>query len=232
MAISALGNILIVDSDVNISTLLSINLRSEGFDVFINGDAAKAAESDLSGFKLIVADAMDAPFSGMDLLKAIKSNPLTSHIALIICTAHDSERLLIDALDAGADDYIVKPFSLRELIARIKAVIRRHSNSRQEMPGTSLVFHTLTLDMMTGRVTEGDNVLTLTKTEYAILLLLLKNVNNYVSRAEIYKNVWGNDLEKSNDRIVDTNISRLRKKLGDLGDHLINRTGLGYMMRT
>ena len=84
---------------------------------------------------------------------------------------------------------------------------------------------------MTRRVTDGDKVLTLTKTEYAILELLLKQVNNYVTRAEIYKNVWKDDIEKSNDRIVDTNISRLRRKLGDLGGNLINRSGLGYMMK-
>ena len=231
MPATTLGKIIVVDDDENISSLLSVNLGSEGYDVAVYDNAEDVIGSDLSGVRLIVADAMDCGFTGISLLNELKSNPLTVHIGFIICSMHDSERLIIEALDAGADDYIVKPFSLRELVARAKAVIRRHARSSAATQGTTIEFHTLRLDLMTRRVIDGDNVLTLTKTEYAILEMLLKQVNNYVSRAEIYKNVWKDDLEKSNDRIVDTNISRLRKKLGDLGGHLINRSGLGYMMR-
>lgn len=227
-----LGKILVVDSDENISSLLRVNLGSEGYDVEVTADAYQVSKSDLGGVRLVVADVMDADFNGLDLLAALKDNPLTAHIGYILCSAGDSERLIIDALDAGADDYIVKPFSLRELVARAKAVIRRHSRTVAATPqGTTIEFHTLRLDLLTKRVTDGDAVLTLTKTEYAILELLLKNMNNYVTRAEIYKNVWKDDLEKANDRIVDTNISRLRKKLGDLGSNLINRSGMGYMMK-
>lgn len=230
MPVTALGKIVIVDNDENISSLLSINLRSEGYDTVVHADADNVA-NDLDGASLVIADRMGAAYSGMSLLRDMKANPMTSHIGFIICSSDDSERLIIEALDAGADDYIIKPFSLRELVARSKAVIRRHSRHNAPAPATVLTFHSLTVDLMTGRVTDGDNVLTMTKTEYAILQLLLKSVNNYVSRAEIYKRVWKEDLEKSNERIVDTNISRLRKKLGDLGSHLINRSGLGYMMR-
>ncbi len=231
MSVSALGKIAIVDNDENISSLLSVNLRSEGYDVMVHEDASGLASSDLTGVRLIIADRMDSAYSGLSLLQDIKSNPMTSHIGYILCSSNDSERMIIEALDAGADDYIVKPFSLRELVARSKAVIRRHSRNTAPVQSTTLRFHSLTVDLLTGRVTDGDNVLTMTKTEYAILEILLKNVNNYVSRAEIYKRVWKEDLEKANDRIVDTNISRLRKKLGELGSHLINRSGLGYMMR-
>lgn len=231
MSVTALGKILIVDRDDNISSLLSVNLRSEGYDVSIHKDASGVKDADLGAVRLIVADAMDETYSGISLLNDIKSNPMTSHIGYIICTMLDSERTIIEALDAGADDYIVKPFSLRELVARAKAVIRRHSGHIAKAQGTNIQFHSLNVDLLTGRVTDGDTVLTLTKTEYAILELLLKNMNNYVSRVEIYKKVWKDDLEKSNDRIVDTNISRLRKKLGELSGHLINRSGLGYMMK-
>lgn len=233
MSITALGKILVVDSDENISSLLSVNLGSEGFDVIVCADPREVDLSDLGGVRLIVADAMDCEYSGIKLLQTVKGNPMTVHIGFIICSMCDSERIIIEALDAGADDYIVKPFSLRELVARAKAVIRRHARAlgAPVSQGTVIEFHSLTLDLMTGRVTDGGDVLTLTKTEYAILELLLKQVGNYVSRAVIYKNVWKDDIEKSNDRIVDTNISRLRKKLGDLGSHLINRSGLGYMMK-
>lgn len=232
MSVAALDKIVIVDSDENITSLLSVNLRSEGYEVVIYDNAEAAAASDLAGVRLIMADAMDSVYSGIKLLQDIKNNPLTAHIGFIICSLHDSERLIIEALDAGADDYIIKPFSLRELVARTKAVMRRHARHvGPASQGTTLKFHTLTLDLMTKRATDGDDVLTLTKTEYSILELLLKNMNNYVTRTEIYKSVWKDALDKSNDRIVDTNISRLRKKLGDLGSHLVNRSGLGYMMK-
>lgn len=233
MSVTALGKIVVVDDDDNISSLLCENLRCEGYDVEVRAAAKGVAESDLAGVRLILADAMDSDYSGLSLLSDIKNNPVTAHIGFILCSMHDSERLIIEALDAGADDYIVKPFSLRELVARSKAVIRRHARFIDAAPtqGTTLDFHTLHIDLMTRSVTDGDQVLTLTKTEYAILELLIKQVGTYVSRAEIYKTVWKDDLAKSNDRIVDTNISRLRKKLGPLAGHLINRSGLGYMMK-
>lgn len=231
MSVTALGKIIIADSDENISSLLSVNLRSEGYEVDVINDALNVKDKDLSGIKLIIGDVMGDEYAGISLLRDIKNNPMTAHVGFIICSIVDRERAIIGALDAGADDYIVKPFSLRELIARANAVIRRHARYSMPARGTSIKFHSLTLDLLTGRVTDGDTVLKLTKTEYVILELLLKNVNNYVSRAEIYRHVWKDDIEKNNDRIVDTNISRLRKKIGDLASHLVNRSGLGYMMK-
>ncbi len=232
MSVTALGKIVVVDDDPNITSLLTVNLGSEGYEVIVYPKADGVATSDLAGVRLILADSMDNVYTGLNLLHDIKGNPLTSHIGFILCSMHDSERLIIEALDAGADDFIIKPFSLRELVARTKAVMRRHA--RHVTPtsqGTTITFHSLTLDLLTKRATDGDTVLSLTKTEYSILEHLLKNMNNYVSRAEIYKSVWKDAVDKSNDRIVDTNISRLRKKLGDLGSNLVNRSGLGYMMK-
>ena len=137
--------------------------------------------------------------------------------------------MVIDALDAGADDYVVKPFSLRELLARIKSVLRRHratANSASRV----LTFQNLSVNLGNQTVKIGDSPLNLSNTEYAILTLLLKNVNNLVSRTEIHKSVWNDQNPGSNERIVDTNISRLRKKLGDLGSHIVNRSGHGYML--
>lgn len=231
--------IVIVDNDENITSLLSVNLRSEGYEVVVRADAGDVMPGDLAEASLVIADGMDSAYSGLEFLQDLKANPKTSQIGFILYSVNDSERIVIEALDAGADDYIVKPFSLRELVARTKAVIRRHSRTQINPSVTAetdaapevLRFHSLTLDPRTGRVTDGDNVLTMTKTEYLILQLLVKNVNNYVSRSEIYSQVWNNNSEKSNERIVDTNISRLRKKLGELSACLINRPGLGYMMK-
>ena len=139
-----------------------------------------------------------------------------------------SERIVIDALDAGADDYIVKPFSLREMVARVKSVMRRH-----RVPARSaalITFEEMEVDLNSQTARIGGKPVSLTKTEFSILVLLLKNVNTYVSRVEIHRSVWSDETAGINERIVDTNISRLRKKLGDIGSHITNRSGHGYMI--
>lgn len=232
MPVTALGKIVIVDNDQSIAALLNVNLSSEGYETTVYNNACDLTPDNVIGARLVVADSMDNEFSGLDLLKALKAHPLTGNIGFIICSTIDSERTIINCLDAGADDYIVKPFSLRELVARVNAVIRRHKRQNIAEPTSVLRFRSLEVDLLTGRVSDGDKVLSLTNTEFSILELLLRNVNNYVSRAEIYKNIWKSDLTKSNERIVDTNISRLRKKLGELSLHLVNRTKLGYMLKS
>ena len=123
----ALGKILIVDDDPNIADLLTINLRSEGYQVDVVSQATDVVALDLSDTNLVIADAMRQEFDGMQLLISLKDNPMTAHVGYIITTSDDSERRVIEALDNGADDYVVKPFSLRELVARIRSVLRRHS---------------------------------------------------------------------------------------------------------
>lgn len=225
----ALGKILIVDEDKNIADLLSINLRSEGYQVDTLEQAADTLHLDLSDTNLIIADAMRQSFNGMQLLVSLKDNPMTAHVGFILTSADDSERRVIEALDNGADDYVVKPFSLREFVARIRSVLRRHSVRARVAPSTKLTYSTLSVDLTTRVVTDDGMELPLSRTEYLILVLLLKNVGVPTSRREIFNNVWKDSPEMSNDRIVDTNISRLRKKLGEVGSLIQNRSGLGYM---
>ena len=225
----ALGKILIVDDDPNIADLLTINLRSEGYQVDVVSQAADVVALDLSDTNLVIADAMRQEFDGMQLLISLKDNPMTAHVDYIITTSDDSERRVIEALDNGADDYVVKPFSLRELVARIRSVLRRHSVRARVAPSTKLCFQSLSVDTSTRTVSDNGMQLQLTRTEYLILVLLLKNSGVPTSRKEIFNNVWKDSPEMSNDRIVDTNISRLRKKLGDVGSYIQNRSGLGYM---
>ncbi|MDE5656076.1 MAG: response regulator transcription factor, partial [Muribaculaceae bacterium] len=210
----ALGKILIVDDDPNIADLLTINLRSEGYQVDVVSQAADVVALDLSDTNLVIADAMRQEFDGMQLLISLKDNPMTAHVGYIITTSDDSERRVIEALDNGADDYVVKPFSLRELVARIRSVLRRHSVRARVAPSTKLCFQSLSVDISTRTVSDDGMQLQLTRTEYLILVLLLKNIGVPTSRKEIFNNVWKDSPEMSNDRIVDTNISRLRKKLG------------------
>lgn len=224
----SLGNILIVDDDDNITDLLQVNLKSEGYGVDIETVAENVDSNTLGSTSLVIVDAMHQDYSGMDLIFDLKDDPATEHIGIILYSSYKSERMVIDALDAGADDYIVKPFSLRELIARVRSVIRRHRSRAKT--STVLTFGSLTLEQMSQTVKIDDKPLQLTKTEYAILLMLLKNVDTYVSRVEIHRNVWSDESAGINERIVDTNISRLRKKLGELGENIISRTGHGYML--
>ncbi|MDE5643887.1 MAG: response regulator transcription factor [Muribaculaceae bacterium] len=225
----ALGKILIVDEDSNIADLLCVNLRSEGYQVDAIPQAAEAMRLDLSDTNLVIADAMRQDFDGMQLLAALKDNPMTAHVGFILMSSDDSERRVIEALDNGADDYVVKPFSLREFVARIRSVLRRHNIRARVAPSTRLTYQTLTVDLSTRMVTDDGMELPLSRTEYLILVLLLKNVGVPTSRREIFNSVWKDSPEMSNDRIVDTNISRLRKKLGDVGSNIQNRSGLGYL---
>lgn len=220
---------MVVDNDPNITELLSVNLRSEGYSVDVVGKAEEVDRTALGETVLVIVDSMTEDYSGMDLIYDFKDDPATEHIGIILYSPIKSERMVIDALDAGADDYIVKPFSLRELVARVKSVLRRHA-AMPKRGGNILTFQDLQVDLATQSVKLGGQPLTLSKTEYAILTLLLKNVDNYVSRIEIHRRVWNDDSATANERIVDTNISRLRKKLGDLGTRIVNRSGHGYML--
>lgn len=231
MTAASLGKILIVDGDENIVDLLHVNLDCEGYAVASCATAAAAARLDLSDVRLVIADAMEQSFSGLDLLRQIKSDPMKAHVGFILCTPDEKRSLVIDALDAGADDYVVKPFSLRELIARVKSVIRRHDTAVCA-PGKMLTFKSLVIDLVNRKVTDDGMLLSLSKTEYAILVLLMKNIDSYLTRAEIHKLIWSDTEDTPNDRIVDTNISRLRKKLGEIGANIVNRSGFGYTLTT
>lgn len=227
---ASLGNILIVDSDRAICDLLRLNLRTEGYAVSVVGHTAEVTPAMLSSIHLIIVDAVDDNQSGCEFIETIKSTPRGAAIGVIYCSDFENERLLIDALDAGADDVVRKPFSLREMLARIRAVLRRRCRAATGIDDASIVrFKDMTVDMVNKSVMVEGEPVGLSNTEYAILELLLRNVNTYTSRIEIFRNVWP-DGTGANDRIVDTNISRLRRKLGPVGSCIVNRTGLGYMI--
>ncbi|MDE6277517.1 MAG: response regulator transcription factor [Muribaculaceae bacterium] len=228
------GHILVIDADANIRELLDVNLDSEGYGVKTYSTPEEAGEINPLDVHLVIIDSMERSFSGIDFIAELKDNPQTSGVGVFLCTAAGSQSLVIEALDAGADDFIAKPFSLRELLARVKSYMRRHHHllkAGPTPPGTAVSVRDLNIDLRTHTITKDGMPLGLSKTESQILELLARNVNTYVSRAEIHSAVWNNEAG-INDRIVDTNISRLRKKMGDAGASLVNRTGIGYMLST
>lgn len=230
MSTQSSNQIYVIDADANIRELLDVNLNSEGFAVQTFGSPEEVGEIDPLDVRLVIVDAMENSFSGIDFVQELKDNPATDSVGVFLCTRSRSQNIVIEALDAGADDFIAKPFSLREMIARVRSYMRRYFRAEPtRVPGSQVVVKDLCIDLVSHSITKDGMPLPLTRTESQILELLARNVNSYVSRAEIHNSVW-NGEGGVNDRIVDTNISRLRKKMGDAGACLINRTGIGYML--
>lgn len=212
-------SILIVDNDTGITSLLTENLRSEGYDVTAVSRAEEALTLPLDTFQLVISEvALPGEIDGLELLERMKEDRMTFHIPLMFCTVRDGERDIIAGLNAGADDYVTKPFSLREFIARIRSVMRRHRNFAPAATQRTIEYRTLIID--------GESV-ALSPTEFTILTMLMRSRNKLFPREEIFASTWPGE-EMTNPRLVDVNISRLRKKLGSYGQHIVNRSGLGY----
>lgn len=221
------ASILVVDKDTMSSELLQFRLESEGFKATLCTDGQRALDMNLRAFTLIVVDLMGTDFDGIQFTRAVKRSPDTYHIPVIVLSSRSTEDSIVDALDSGADDFMSKPYSTRELIARIRSVIRRKRMMSSRKADNVVRSGSLVLDLGAGTLTiEGQRVM-LTRTEYLILAFFLRNRNNFFERVAIRHEAWENDSDVS-DRAVDTNISRLRKKLGEYGRHIINRQGFGY----
>ena len=221
------GKVLIVDTESMLCELLQFRFEKEGFQTTVMNDGKRALATDLSDYSLILVDLMDRPFNGLQFTEEVKNNPDTVGIPIIIMSAKASEDYIVDGLDAGADDYIAKPFSSRELIARVRSVIRRRNMLNARRLANFIRFNDLTLDMGAGAAFIDGMELSLSQTEFKLLAMFLRKRNHFFERAQIRQEIWNGDSDIS-DRAVDTGISRLRKKLCDYGRNLINRKGFGY----
>lgn len=219
--------LLIIDSDKMTRELLQLKLGNEGFDVEFLDDTRQLMSMDLHAVDLILVDLMGKGYSGIDLLHTLKRSQLTYQLPIIAIGQKDSVDSVVDALDAGADDFIAKPLSVRELIARVHSVLRRRRISLTRTMSEVTIYHELTLDLSTGIATLAGQRLPLTGTEFKILAMLLRHRNRFFDRTAIKNEVWEGE-ENISDRSIDTNISRLRHKLGDMGHKIVNRHGYGY----
>ncbi|MBK5202755.1 MAG: response regulator transcription factor [Prolixibacteraceae bacterium] len=217
--------ILVVDDEESLCEILKFNLEIAGFEVDTTFSAEKALKLSIKDYDLILLDIMMGKMSGIQMAQILKSKMETADIPIIFCTAKDTENDTIAGFNIGADDYITKPFSVREVIARVKSVLRRTSTDSNEK--ISVEYEKLKVDLIRKRcILDGEKV-SLTKKEMEILILFLKNRGVIFSREDILRRIWKDDVVVL-DRTIDVNITRLRKKIGKYGSHIVTRLGYGY----
>ncbi|WP_430932705.1 response regulator transcription factor [Saccharicrinis sp. 156] len=218
--------ILIVDDEEDLCEILQFNLESEGYITEIAYSAEEALGKDLKSFDLLLLDVMMGKMSGFKLIDTIRKE-LKIKVPVIFLTAKSTENDLLTGFNLGADDYISKPYSLKELIARVKVVLRRNAGVDNAVDKKIIKVENMVLDLNKKNFTIMDNRIELTRKEFEILKLFFENQTKVFSRDEILHQIWGYDVVVT-DRTVDVNITRLRKKIGPYGEYLKNRPGLGY----
>lgn len=220
-------HILVVDDEEDLCEILKFNLETEGYTVDTAYSAEEALTLNLTDYDLLLLDVMMGEISGFKLASMLKKNEKTAHIPIIFLTAKDTENDMLTGFNLGADDYISKPFSIKQVQARVKAVLRRSLEEKKPVNENILTYNTLKLDTQRIKATINGEEVALTKKEFEILKLLLENINHVFSREEILSRVWKDEVYVL-DRTIDVNITRLRKKIGEYGKNIVTRLGFGY----
>jgi len=221
--------ILVVDDEADLCEGLGFNLEAEGYSVDTAYSAEEALAHDLASYDLVLLDIMMGEISGIQLARIMKSSPTTASIPIIFCTAKDSEEDMINGLDLGADDYIMKPYSLKAVLARVRSVLRRTSYTAANMPGASdlISYKGLLLSTKNKTCTVDGTPVKMPRKEFEILLKLLSNRGQIFSRADLLKEIWPEEVVVL-DRVIDVNIARIRQKIGSYGKQIVARSGYGY----
>lgn len=219
--------ILVVDDEEDLCEILKFNLENEGYEVDSANSAEEALKMDLSQYHLLLLDVMMGEISGFRMANMLKKDKKTAQIPIIFITAKDTENDTITGFNLGADDYISKPFSLREVMVRVKAVLRRTSSVLPVQKEELLEYKGLNLHIPQKKVSIDGTEVALTKKEFEILMLFLQNKGRVFSREDILSKVWHDEVCVL-DRTIDVNITRLRKKIGEYGKRIVTRLGYGY----
>ena len=219
--------ILIVEDDETLSELLQFNLEIEGYKADVAHSAEQALTYELAQYNLILLDVMMGEMSGFAFAKQLKGNPETAEIPIIFCTARDNEDDMIRGLAIGADDYIYKPYTVRNVIARVEAVLRRTSRNEPAAESNIVSYKGIELDRRMKRCCVDGKPVSLVKKEYEILELMLTNRGRIFSREEMLQKVWKGEVVVL-ERTIDVNITRLRHKLAPYGACIVTRPGYGY----
>lgn len=227
MATKQNPHILVVDDEEDLCEILKFNLETEGYEVDTAYSAEEALTLNLTDYDLLLLDVMMGEISGFKLASMLKKNEKTAHIPIIFLTAKGTENDMLTGFNLGADDYISKPFSIKQVQARVKAVLRRSMEEKKPVNENILTYNTLKLDTQRIKASINGEEVALTKKEFEILKLLLENINHVFSREEILSRVWKDEVYVL-DRTIDVNITRLRKKIGEYGKNIVTRLGFGY----
>ena len=228
------GRILIVDDEETLCEVLKLNLENEGYDVDIAFSAEQALTLDLKSYSLILLDIMMGEISGIKMAKMMKADVTTADIPIIFCTARDSEDDMVMGLNIGADDYIMKPYTVRNVIARVKSVLRRAAGPKGNATTTEkpnmLQIEGLQLDLEFKRCIVDGAEVKLARKEFELLAYLISHRGKILSREQILSRVWSDEVVVL-DRTIDVNITRLRSKIGAYGSYIVTRSGFGYGFR-
>jgi DNA-binding response OmpR family regulator len=216
--------ILVVDDEPVICEVLEFNLVNEGYEITCAHSAEEALRKLAPDHALILLDVMMGGISGYKLAEALRQNK--NPVPIIFLTAKDTENDMLTGFSVGGDDYISKPFSIKEVIARVKAVLKRTGLAAVKN-GDKLVFDDVVIDFELKELIIDDKKIVLTKTEFELIAFLSENPDRIYSRDEIIDRVW-KDTPYITERTVDVHITRIRKKLGDRASLISNRAGFGY----
>lgn len=219
--------ILVVDDEEDLCEILQFNLETEGYTVDVSYSAEDALKRKLTDYNLILLDVMMGEISGFRMARMLSENAETSPIPIIFLTAKDTENDRLTGFNIGADDYISKPFSIREVLARVKAVLRRVEMKKEGKVERNLKYDKLNVNLENKKVTLDGAEIPFTKKEFEILKLFLENKNRVFTREEMLTRVWSDEVIVL-DRTIDVNITRLRKKIDPYGKNIVTRLGYGY----
>ena len=220
--------ILVVDDEQDLCEILKFNLETEGYEVETANSAEEALEMGIASFDLLLLDVMMGGMSGFQLAKQLKSNPMTANVPIIFLTARDTENDTVTGFNIGADDYISKPFSIREVMVRVRAVLRRTAEQTGDADESKTInYQGLQLNLDKKTVSIDGEAIPFTKTEFELLRLFLEERGKVFSRQELIDRVWPKDVMVL-DRTVDVNITRMRKKIGKFAKCIVTRLGFGY----
>ena len=221
------ARILVVDDEQDLLEILKFNLETEGYEVMTATSAEDALLLDIASFDLLLLDVMMGGMSGFAMARQLKDNPATAPVPIIFLTARDTENDTVTGFNLGADDYISKPFSLREVMVRVRAVLRRTARENGEEEAKTLSYQGIVMNLDRKTVSVDGEDIPFTKTEFELLHLLLDERGRVFSRQELIERIWPKDVLVL-DRTVDVNITRLRKKIGRFAKCIVTRLGFGY----
>lgn len=224
--------ILVIDDEESVCEILKYNLEKDGYIVDTAFSAEEALEKNLQRYNLFMVDIMMCGMSGFDFAKRLRDIADIESIPIIFCSALNAEDDKVMGLNIGGDDYITKPFSIGEVLARVRAVLRRSALTTglaDELNDyeSDIIYEGLRINRNKKIIFLNNEPLKLTRTEYELVEFFLTHRNRIFSRREIISAVWGSDVVVTN-RTIDTNITRLRKKMGEYSSYIVTRLGFGY----